>query len=142
MSLVKLIKALRYVFVGAFFGIVLTKAEVVAWHKIRAMFYFQEPDLYLIIGSAVATAALLVALAKRFVPRTPFGEPVEVTPKPMHKGVFYGGFLFGVGWFITGTCPGPVYAQLGGGEFFAVFTLIGALAGVYVFAAVKPRLPD
>lgn len=69
-------------------------------------------------------------------------EPVIVPDKPMHKGVFYGGFLFGVGWFITGTCPGPVYAQLGGGEFFAVFTLIGALAGVYAFAAVKPRLPD
>jgi uncharacterized membrane protein YedE/YeeE len=138
----RLLRSLRYVLIGAFFGLVLTKAEVVTWHKIRAMFYFQEPDLYLIIGSAVATAALLVALAKRFVPRTPFGEPVKTVEKPLHKGVFYGGFLFGLGWFITGTCPGPVYAQLGGGEFFAVFTLIGALAGVYVFAALKPRLPD
>ena len=138
----KFLKALRYVVLGAFFGIVLTKSEVVTWHKIRAMFYFQEPDLYLIIGSAVATAALLVWLAKRFVTRTPFGEPVQVVDKPMHKGVFYGGFLFGLGWFITGTCPGPVYAQLGGGEFFAIFTLIGALAGVYAYAWAKPRLPD
>ena len=42
-------RAMRYVLIGAFFGLVLTKAEVVTWHKIRAMFYFQEPDLYLII---------------------------------------------------------------------------------------------
>ena len=138
----KLMKALRYVLVGAFFGLVLTKSEVVTWQKIRAMFHFQEPDLYLIIGSAVAVAALLVWLVKRFKPHTPFGEPVTVTDKPMHKGVFYGGFLFGLGWYVTGTCPGPIYAQLGGGEIYAVFTLIGALAGVYAFAWMKPRLPD
>lgn len=138
----RIMRSLRFVLIGAFFGVVLTKAEVVAWHKIRAMFFFQEPDLFLIIGSAVATAGLLVWLVKRFKPRTPFDEPVTVPDKPMHKGVFYGGFLFGIGWFITGTCPGPVYAQLGGGEFFAVFTLIGALAGVYAFAWAKPSLPD
>ena len=138
----RFLRSLRFVIIGAFFGLVLTKAEVVTWHKIRAMFYFQEPDLYLIIGSAVATAALLVWLVKRLKPHTPFGESIVVPDKPMHKGVFYGGFLFGLGWFITGTCPGPVYAQLGGGEFFAVFTLIGALVGTYLFAWAKPRLPD
>jgi uncharacterized membrane protein YedE/YeeE len=136
------VKHLRYILIGAFFGIVLTKSEVVTWHKIRAMFYFREPDLYLIIGSAVAVAALLVWLIKRIRPHTPYGEPVTVSDKPMHKGVFYGGFLFGMGWFITGTCPGPIYAQLGGGEIFAAFTLIGALAGAYAFAWMKPRLPE
>ena len=135
-------KHLRYLLVGAFFGLVLTKSEVVTWHKIRAMFYFREPDLYLIIGSAVAVGALLVFWIRRSKFHTPFGEPVEVISKPMHKGVFYGGFLFGFGWFVTGTCPGPIYAQLGGGEFFAIFTLIGALAGAYAFAWLKPKLPD
>jgi len=135
-------KHLRYVLVGAFFGLVLTKAEVVTWHKIRAMFYFREPDLYLIIGSAVVIGALFVAWIKRQKLRTPFGEPIVVLDKPMHKGVFFGGFLFGLGWFITGTCPGPIYAQLGGGEFFAVFTLVGALAGAYAFAWLQPKLPD
>jgi uncharacterized membrane protein YedE/YeeE len=136
------LKHLRYVLIGAFFGIVLTKSEVVTWHKIRAMFYFREPDLYLIIGSAVLTGILIVQLVKRLPPRTPFNEPVEVESKPMHKGLFFGGFLFGLGWFVTGTCPGPIYAQLGGGEFFAFFTLAGALAGAYAFARLKPRLPD
>ena len=90
-------KQLRFVLLGAFFGLVLTKSEVVTWHKIRAMFHFREPDLYLIIGSAVVVGALLVALVKRLKPRTPYGEAVVVPPVPMHKGVFFGGFLFGVG---------------------------------------------
>jgi uncharacterized membrane protein YedE/YeeE len=106
------------------------------------MFFFQEPDLYLIIGSAVAVGALIVFAIRRLRLRTPYGEPVEVLPKPMHKGVFFGGFLFGLGWFVTGTCPGPIYAQLGGGEFFALFTLAGALVGAYAFAWLKPKLPD
>jgi uncharacterized membrane protein YedE/YeeE len=137
-----ILKHLRYVLLGTFFGIVLTKSEVVTWHKIRAMFYFREPDLYLIIGSAVLVGIVMVQLVKRLKPRTPFGETVEVQPTPMHKGLFYGGFLFGLGWFVTGTCPGPIYAQLGGGEIFALFTLVGAIAGAYAFAALKPRLPD
>lgn len=135
-------KQLRYLLIGAYFGIVLTKSEVATWHKIRAMFYFREPDLYLIIGSAVIVGAFLVWLIRRARVKTPFGEPVEVLSVPMHKGVFYGGFLFGLGWFITGTCPGPIYAQLGGGEFFALFTLAGALIGAYAFAWLKPKLPD
>ena len=138
----KRLRYLPYPLIGAFFGIILTKSEVVTWHKIRAMFYFREPDLYLIIGSAVLTGILVVQLIKRLKPRTPFGETVRVEPTPMHKGLFYGGFLFGLGWFITGTCPGPIYAQLGGGEFFALFTLVGALAGAYMFAVLKPKLPD
>ena len=135
-------KHLRYLLLGAYFGLVLTKSEVVTWHKIRAMFYFREPDLYLIIGSAVTVGAVLVWLIRRSQPKTPFGETVQILPTPMHKGVFYGGFLFGLGWFIAGTCPGPIYAQLGGGEFFAVFTLAGAVCGAYAFAVLKSRLPD
>jgi uncharacterized membrane protein YedE/YeeE len=136
------VKNLRFILLGALFGIVLTKSEVVTWHKIRAMFHFREPDLYLIIGSGVVVGALLVALIKRLKPRTPYGETVTVEKTPMHKGVFFGGFLFGVGWYIAGTCPGPIYAQLGGGEFYAVFTLLGALLGAYAFARFQSKLPD
>lgn len=135
-------KNLRYLLIGTYFGLVLTKSEVVTWHKIRAMFYFREPDLYLIIGSAVVVGALCVLWIRRAKPRTPFGETVAIEPAPMHRGLFFGGFLFGLGWFITGTCPGPIYAQLGGGEFFAVFTLFGALIGAYAYAWLQPRLPD
>ncbi len=135
-------KDIRYLVFGAYFGLILTKSEVVTWHKIRAMFYFREPDLYLIIGIAVVVGALCVLWIKRSPRTTPFGEPVKVLDKPMHKGVFYGGFLFGLGWFITGTCPGPIYAQLGGGEFFALFTLLGALGGAYAYAWLQPRLPN
>jgi uncharacterized membrane protein YedE/YeeE len=133
---------LKFLFFGAYFGIVLTKAQVISAYKIRAMFLFREPDLYLIMGSAVAVGALSVFLIKRFHPKTVAGEPLEIPGKPLNKGTLIGGFLFGLGWFITGTCPGPIYAQIGSGEFFAFFTLAGALLGTWLFALLKPKLPE
>jgi uncharacterized membrane protein YedE/YeeE len=129
-------KNLKFLFFGAYFGLVLTKSQVISWYKIRAMFFFREPDLYLIIGSAVVVGALSVALIKRFRP-----EP-EIPGKVLTKGTLFGGFIFGLGWFITGTCPGPIYAQIGTGEAWALFTLVGPLLGAWLFAAVKAKLPE
>ena len=52
-----------------------------------------------------------------------------------------GGILFGAGWAITGACPGPIYAQIGGGAWMALFTLAGALIGMFVYANLKSKLP-
>lgn len=126
---------------GAFFGVVLTKAEVISWFKIRDMFYFREPDLYLIIGSAVVTSMLSLFLIRKSAIRNPDGTVPEIPKKKADKGKLFGGFIFGVGWFIAGTCPGPIYAQIGTGEFFAFFTLAGALLGALTFSRVGSRLP-
>ncbi len=131
----------KFLFIGTYFGIVLTKAQVISWYKIRNMFFFREPDLYLIIGSAVLVGMLSIMLIRKFHPRTLAGEPLQIPGKPLTPGTYLGGFLFGLGWFITGTCPGPIYAQIGSGEFWALFTLAGALLGAYAFAWMKPKLP-
>ena len=133
---------LKFLLLGTYFGIVLTKAQVISWYKIRNMFFFREPDLYLIIGSAVMVGALSVFLIKRFHPSTLGGEPLTIPGKALTRGTVIGGFIFGLGWFITGTCPGPIYAQIGSGEFWAFFTLAGALAGAYAYARAKPKIGD
>jgi uncharacterized membrane protein YedE/YeeE len=46
-----------------------------------------------------------------------------------------------MGWAITGACPGPIYAQIGGGELLALLTFAGALGGMYLYAFMQPRLP-
>jgi uncharacterized protein len=132
---------LKFLFFGAYFGLVLTKAQVISWYKIRNMFFFREPDLYLIIGSAVLVGLVSILLIKKFHPKTIAGEPLDISGKTLNHGTYIGGFMFGLGWFITGTCPGPIYAQLGSGEVWALFTLFGALIGAYTFAQLKSKLP-
>ncbi|MEO6096510.1 MAG: DUF6691 family protein [Fibrobacteria bacterium] len=131
---------LRILLFGALFGILLTKSQVISWFKIRDMFHFREPDLYLIIGSAVATAMLFLFLIRKFAIKDADGRVLAVPIKNPDRGKLLGGFIFGVGWFITGSCPGPIYAQIGTGEIMALVTLAGALLGAYAFSKVRPRL--
>jgi len=132
---------LKYLIAGAWFGLLLTKGEVVSWFRIRDMFYLREPDLFLIIGSAVATGMVSVFLLRRFRRVTLEGDPLVIHQKAMTKGNYLGGFIFGLGWFVTGACPGPIFAQIGAGEYLAWATLAGALLGTYAYAWLRPRLP-
>ena len=127
---------------GIAFGIVLIKSEVVRWQRIHDMFLFREPHMYLIIGTAVVVGAISMLLIKRFeVKSIGTGEKIVYKPKPYHKGVIIGGTLFGMGWAVTGACPGPIYAQIGAGEWIAVVTFIGAFLGMYLYGYLRPRLP-
>lgn len=132
---------LRVFVVGIYFGILLIKSEVILWDRIHRMFLFQEAHMYLVIGSAVAVGALGMWIIRRFEVKTLEGEPIAYRPKPFDKGIVYGGIAFGMGWAITGACPGPIYAQIGSGAWPAVFTLGGAVLGMYLFALVRERLP-
>ncbi len=127
--------------VGTFLGITFTKSEVVRWQRVQDMFLLQDPHLYLIIGSGVAVAMLGMFIIRKRSASDIYSQPIQYKPKPFHKGVILGGMTFGAGWAITGACPGPIYAQLGSGVGPAVFTYAGALAGIYLYAWAKPRLP-
>lgn len=132
---------LRVLLVGIFFGIVLVKSEVVRWQRIHDMFLFKEAQMYLIIGTAIAISAVAMSLIKRYRISDVQGRLIVYKPKAFSPGVVIGGVLFGAGWAITGACPGPIYAQLGAGVGMAVFTLLGAVLGMYAYAYTKPRLP-
>lgn len=134
-------KLLRVFLIGIYFGVVLVKSEVASWFRIQNMFQFKEAHMYLIIASAIAVGMLSVYLIRRFQVRTIDHEAIVYQPKPFTKGTIIGGILFGMGWAITGACPGPIYAQFGSGEWLAGVTFLGALAGMYLYAYWQPRLP-
>ena len=131
----------RVLLIGTYFGIVLTKSEVVRWQRVHDMFLFREAHMYLIIGMGVFVAMISMLIIKRFHMKTVEGEPIKYKPKPFHTGVIVGGMIFGAGWAITGACPGPIYAQIGAGEFYALVTLAGAMLGMFAYAFLKPKLP-
>lgn len=127
--------------IGAYLGFLFIKSEVASWERIHDMFLFREAYMYLIIGTAILVAMLSMLIIKRLGITTIEGQPIKYHPKPYHTGVVIGGTLFGAGWAITGACPGPIYAQIGAGEWIALFTLGGALLGMFAYAYLKPRLP-
>ena len=135
---------LRYFVIGIFLGIVFTKSEVISWFRIQEMFRFQSFHMYGIIGSAVAVAAAVVALIKRAGMRASGGESIRIEGKPTagrNYRYWLGGGLFGLGWWLLGACPGPIYALIGNGISVAVLALIAALAGAWLYGLLAPRLP-
>ncbi len=127
--------------IGAYLGILFTKSEVARWERIHNMFLFQEAYIYLIISVAIVVAMISMFLVKRLGLKSLDGQLIVYQPKPYHTGVIIGGTMFGAGWAIAGACPGPVYAQIGGGQWMALCTLAGAMLGMFCYAALKPKLP-
>jgi uncharacterized membrane protein YedE/YeeE len=132
---------LKYTLVGIAFGIVFLKAEIISWFRIQEMFRFQSFHMYGIIGSAIAVGLVSVWLIRKFNIKTIYGEPVEIHPKKFNKGQIYGGLLFGIGWAITGACPGPLFAQIGGGATVIGVTLLSAIAGTWLYGYLREKLP-
>lgn len=132
-----------YLLIGTYFGVVITKAEVVSWFRIQEMFRFQSFHMYGIIGSAVLVGAVSVSLIRKASLRSFFGEQISIAPKALGRGVRYlaGGTVFGIGWAITGACPGPLIALVGSGVTVMVVALVSAAFGTWVYGYLRPRLP-
>jgi uncharacterized membrane protein YedE/YeeE len=132
---------LKYMAVGILFGVIFVKAEIISWFRIQEMFRLQSFHMYGVIGSAVAVGMLSVWLIKKFNLKTIYGEPITFHPKTFNKGQIYGGLLFGLGWAVTGACPGPLFAQIGTGATVIIVSLMSAIAGTWVYGKFRDRLP-
>ncbi len=134
-------KNIKYLIAGIIFGIILVKSEVISWFRIQEMFRFQAFHMYGIIGSAIAVAMLSIFIIRRFNLKTVNGEPISIPVKEFHWGNVIGGVIFGLGWAVTGACPGPLFAQIGSGFLVVVVTLCSAIGGTWVYGLIRDKLP-
>lgn len=124
------------------FGIIMTKSEAISWYRIQEMFRFQAFHMYGIIGSALAVGVLLVKWIKHKEIKNSEGYKIEIADKEMSiYRYLFGGILFGLGWALSGACPGPMYTLIGNGFTVFIAVILSALAGTYVYGLVKDKLP-
>lgn len=134
---------MKYLLSGIFFGFVLIKSEVVSWFRIQEMFRFDAFHMYGIIGSAIAVGALSLWIIKRFEMRDAEGNPMNLEPKDntLTKRYVFGGLIFGLGWALTGACPGPLYVLTGSGLLIMLVPLVSAILGALAYGYLRPKLP-
>lgn len=132
---------IKYLIVGILFGIVFVKAEIISWYRIQEMFRLQSFHMYGVIGSAVIVGVISVGIIKKFKVKTLQGEEIKFSPKEFNKGQIFGGLMFGLGWAITGACPGPLFAQIGSGATVIIITLLSAIAGTWFYGLIREKLP-
>ena len=131
----------KYLIVGLIFGIVFVKAEVISWFRIQEMFRLQSFHMFGVIGTAVVVGMISVALIKKFKIKTIHGEAIEFHPKKFNKGQIIGGITFGLGWALTGACPGPLFAQIGTGSLVVFVVILSAIAGTWTYGYFREKLP-
>ena len=132
-----------YLLAGVAFGIVLTKGEAISWFRIQEMFRFQGVHMFGIFATALPTAIVGVQLLKRRWRRTLGGAPIAIPPKHLGSGIRYaaGGTIFGLGWALTGACPGPLFALLGSGVTTMAAAIVAAMLGTWTYGRLRARLP-
>lgn len=133
---------IKYLLVGFFFGIVLTKSEAVSWYRIYEMFQFQSFHMYGIIMTAIITGVVGIQIIKIKNIKDNKGNPIIIQDK--EKGSFrywVGGLCFGLGWAMVGTCPGPIFILFGAGFMSVGLVLFGALLGTFLYGLLKDKLP-
>lgn len=135
-------KFVKFLLVGIVFGIVLTKSEAVSWYRIYEMFHFQSFHMYGIIGVAVVTGVIGIQFIKRNNVKDITGQPIVIPDKEKaFTSYLVGGAIFGLGWGLVGTCPGPIYILIGAGFWGIGLVLIGALLGTFIYGVFKDKLP-
>lgn len=136
-------RLIPYAIMGTLLGIILVKSEVVSWYRIQEMFRFESFHMYGVLGSALFTAFVSLQLLKHLKVSSRSGEPITIPPKVLGKGYRYwiGGSIFGIGWALSGACPGPLFALAGSGVTVYLMAAVTALLGTWTYGYLRPRLP-
>lgn len=133
---------LKYLILGVVFGLALTKGEAVSWFRIQEMFHFESFHMYGLFMTAIPVAALALFIIRKLKLSSVEGEAIVIPTKVYHHGIIIGSLIFGFGWALTGACPGPLYAQIGGGYLVIIVTFLSALFGTWVYAKFQRSFPD
>lgn len=133
---------IKYLLVGFVFGIVLTKSEAVSWYRIYEMFQFQSFHMFGIITVAIVTGVIGLQLIKRFNVKDSSGEAINIPDKEKGNARYWiGGLIFGLGWALVGSCPGPIFILIGAGFWSVLIVLFGALLGTFLYGIIRSKLP-
>ena len=135
-------KNMSFLSIGILFGIVMTKSEAISWYRIQEMFRFQSFHMYGIIGVAVILGALVLYIMKKMNVKSVEGADLQLAPKPKtYVASIAGGITFGLGWAMTGACPGPLYVLLGQGNWTIGIIILCALLGTLSYGLLQKKLP-
>lgn len=117
---------------GALFGYGLATSGMVSPEVVLRFLTWQDFGLMLVMGGAVVVTLLAYQIVPRLLKRPVLSENFEKRVTPLDRNTLLGAALFGLGWGLSGVCPGPAIAGLGGGNFQLLWALVGIFVGAYL----------
>ncbi len=101
-----------------------------------------DPSLALVMAGAIGVYMPVLWLARRRGRTVPGGPLLLPTRKDLDRKLVGGAALFGMGWGISGVCPGPGLTSLATGTYDAILFVVAMAAGMLIYGMLEPlRLP-
>ncbi len=117
---------------GALFGFGLALSGMIRPEVVLSFLQFRDWGLMLVMGGALLATLLAYQLVPRWRRRPLLGGAFEAHTARMHRDTFVGSALFGIGWGLSGVCPGPAIAGLGAGNLQMLWVIAGLAAGAWL----------
>jgi hypothetical protein len=118
---------------GGVFGFGLGFSEMAKPEVVLDFLQFEDLGLVFVMGGAAVVTGTTFLLATRLLDRAPLtGDAYTRRLKSLDRNVLVGGGLFGVGWGLSGICPGAAYASLGVGNVTILWAVGGMFLGAYL----------
>ena len=118
---------------GLVFGFGLAYSHMARPEVVLDFLQFEDFGLVFVMFGGAAVTGVTFILAPRLLGRAPLtGDRFERRLKPFDRNVLVGGAIFGVGWGLSGICPGAAYASLGIGNVTILWALAGMFVGAYL----------
>lgn len=122
---------------GALFGFGLALSTMIRPEVVLGFLRFEDFGLMLVLGGAVAVTLVAYQLAPRLLRAPWLGGPFRPHPSALNRNTIVGSALFGIGWGLTGVCPGPAIAGLGAGAYELGAALAGLAAGAWIHGLTR-----
>ena len=123
---------------GVVFGFGLGLSQMYRPEVVLRFLQLSDLGLLLVMGGASVVAGTAFAVLSRTGRAAPLtGAQFGKRVKSLDRNVVLGGGIFGVGWGISGICPGAAYASLGVGNVTILYALVGMFAGAYLQGYVR-----
>ena len=118
---------------GALFGFGLAFSTMIKPSVVLSFLRFQDAGLLLVLGGAMVVTFITYRLAPRMMRAPMLGGKFGAHESIMDRATIIGAAIFGIGWGLSGVCPGPAIAGLGAGS----WELGYAIAGIFLGALVQ-----
>ena len=123
---------------GLVFGFGLAISGMAKPEVVLDFLQFDDFGLLFVMGGAAAVTAITFAVATRYLDRAPLtGDVYKRRLKSFDRNVVVGGTIFGVGWGVSGICPGAAYASVGIGNYPILWAIAGMFLGAYAQGYVR-----
>ena len=118
---------------GLIFGFGLGFSHMARPEVVLNFLQFEDFGLLFVMFGAAIVSGIAFAVMPRLRDRAPLtGDSYGRRLKSFDRNVLIGGAIFGVGWGLSGICPGAAYASLGVGNVTILWALAGMFVGAYL----------